>query len=191
MSKSLVKNLGISLACATITVLCAQLATAQFIWINERGIKQYSDKPPPSNTPKDKIIKGMQAPALASKNSNTNSNNNDASSTPNVNANVNQDTSKVTETPRQLMQKKIAAQEEEFSKYKKAREEEEKKEQEEKEQKLEKEKSCSRALSYKQSLEMAGPITTFNKKGEKEILSDEARKKDLEEAQKILSECKP
>jgi flagellar biosynthesis GTPase FlhF len=170
---------------------------AQFIWINERGIKQYSDKPPPANTPKDKIIKGLQAPVLASKNPSANSNNSstsigaDGSAVPNVNANTNQDSNKVNETPRQLMQKKIAAQEEEFTKYKKAREEEEKKEQEEREQKLEKEKTCSRALSYKQSLEMAGPITIFNKKGEKEILSDEARKKDLEEAQKILSECKP
>jgi hypothetical protein len=184
MSKLLLKTIVIGAICA----LCTQLALAQYVWINENGVKHYSDKPPPSGTNKNKIIKGLQAQPITSKAASS-SNNTDGNATPNVNSNVNQDPNKPAETPRQLMQKKIAAQEEEFAKYKKSRDEEEKKEQEEREQKLEKEKNCNRALSYKQSLEMAGSISIVNKKGEREFLSDENRKKELEDAQKVLKEC--
>jgi hypothetical protein len=183
MTKFSIKTLGLGLACALGSLIMTQIAMAQFIWINEQGVKQYSDKPPPANTPKNKIIKGLQAPALASKNSSANAANSNE-------ANAAQDPNKVTETPRQLMQKKMAAQEEEFSAYKKARDDNEKKELEEKEQKAQKEKNCARALSQKLTLEMAEPISIFNKKGEREFITDEARKKELEETQKILSDCK-
>jgi hypothetical protein len=50
-------------------LLASALAHAQYAWIDERGIRQYSDQPPPTNTPDDKILKtprGMERPASAS-----------------------------------------------------------------------------------------------------------------------------
>lgn len=46
-------------------VLASATAWAQYAWIDEKGVRQYSDQPPPTTTPAAKILKlprGMQAP---------------------------------------------------------------------------------------------------------------------------------
>lgn len=49
-------------------LLASTLAHAQFAWIDEKGIRHYSDQPPPTNTPASKVLKaprGMAQPAAA------------------------------------------------------------------------------------------------------------------------------
>ena len=49
-------------------LLASTLAHAQFAWIDEKGIRHYSDQPPPTNVPESKILKtprGMAQPAAA------------------------------------------------------------------------------------------------------------------------------
>lgn len=49
-------------------LLASTLAHAQFAWIDEKGIRHYSDQPPPTNIPDSKILKtprGMAQPAAA------------------------------------------------------------------------------------------------------------------------------
>jgi hypothetical protein len=47
-------------------LLASAVAHAQYAWIDEKGVRQYSDQPPPTSTPASKILKtprGMALPA--------------------------------------------------------------------------------------------------------------------------------
>ena len=43
----------------------AALAQAQYLWIDEKGIKQLSDRPPPPSVPESRILKTPRHPATA------------------------------------------------------------------------------------------------------------------------------
>jgi len=48
------------------TLLASAVSHAQYAWIDEKGVRQYSDQPPPTSTPASKILKtprGMALPA--------------------------------------------------------------------------------------------------------------------------------
>ncbi len=45
------------LSLAALLLLWAGLSQAQYMWIDEKGVKQFSDRPPPPNTPLNKILK--------------------------------------------------------------------------------------------------------------------------------------
>ncbi|MFC0252857.1 DUF4124 domain-containing protein [Massilia consociata] len=57
------------MAGATALLLAANLAHAQYSWIGENGVRQFSDRPPPPGTPPHKILKApgraAQAPLAA------------------------------------------------------------------------------------------------------------------------------
>src|SRR5687767_2366081 len=36
---------------------CCALAQAQWVWVNEKGIRQYTDQPPPASVPPSRILK--------------------------------------------------------------------------------------------------------------------------------------
>lgn len=52
---------------AAALIACSSLAQAQWIWVNEKGVKQLSDQPPPPGTPANRVLKSPrgQAPADA------------------------------------------------------------------------------------------------------------------------------
>jgi hypothetical protein len=39
-------------------LLASTVAHAQYAWIDEKGVRHFSDQPPPTNTPASKILKG-------------------------------------------------------------------------------------------------------------------------------------
>jgi hypothetical protein len=43
-------------ACA-ILIVCCSGAIAQHVWLDDKGVKQYSDMPPPSDTPANRILR--------------------------------------------------------------------------------------------------------------------------------------
>ncbi len=45
------------LAVGSALLLWAGLSQAQYMWIDEKGLKQFSDRPPPPSTPLNKILK--------------------------------------------------------------------------------------------------------------------------------------
>ncbi|WP_342116323.1 DUF4124 domain-containing protein [Pseudoduganella sp. OTU4001] len=45
------------LVLATALIACTSLAQAQWMWVNEKGVKQLSDQPPPPGTPANRILK--------------------------------------------------------------------------------------------------------------------------------------
>ena len=48
---------GMQLVAGGALLMLANLACAQFVWIDAKGIKQYSDQPPPPSVPLNKILK--------------------------------------------------------------------------------------------------------------------------------------
>lgn len=45
-------------------LLCAGLAQAQYVWIDAKGVRQYSDRPPPPSTPASQILKSPRPQSL-------------------------------------------------------------------------------------------------------------------------------
>src|SRR6478672_9066490 len=50
------------LVALAMTATCVQ-AAAQYVWTNENGVRQYSDRPPPASVPDSRIIRGKNMPA--------------------------------------------------------------------------------------------------------------------------------
>src|SRR3569833_2431186 len=48
-------------ALAALLSMAAAVAAAQYAWIDERGVRQYSDQPPPASVPKQRILKAPGA----------------------------------------------------------------------------------------------------------------------------------
>jgi hypothetical protein len=164
-------------AVVTGALLISASAYAQYVWINERGTKTYSDAPPPASVPKDKIIKSpgnRTMPAAPA-----------ASATPATASGPQKNEIEKLEKPATL-----ASKNEDFNKRKLAKEEADKKAEAERQAAMEKTKNCDRARSYKQSLEGGIVITSNDKNGERNILSESQRAKELADANKIISECK-
>lgn len=62
MNKSY-RNAILRLAAGGALLLFASLAQAQYVWVDEKGIKQFSDRPPPPSVPVKNILKAPgQAP---------------------------------------------------------------------------------------------------------------------------------
>jgi len=53
------------LALATALIACTSLAQAQWMWVNDKGVKQFSDQPPPPGTPANRILKAPRGVAIA------------------------------------------------------------------------------------------------------------------------------
>ena len=52
-------------ALAAALIACSSLAQAQWMWVNEKGVKQFSDQPPPPGTPANRILKAPRGQAIA------------------------------------------------------------------------------------------------------------------------------
>jgi hypothetical protein len=48
---------GLQLAAGATLLLFASVGHAQFVWVDAKGVKQFSDRPPPQGTPQKNILK--------------------------------------------------------------------------------------------------------------------------------------
>jgi hypothetical protein len=142
-------------------------AHAQYIWVDENGIKQYSDMPPPSSVPAKRILKkgGVPTPASAAQ---------PASSNP----------------PAEKKEMTIAEKNAEFRKRQIEQAEKEKKAEEENKRGVEKTKNCERTRDYKRLLDSGERIARMGKDGERNFMTDEQRAQETREAQRMLEDCR-
>ena len=151
---------------------CA-VAQAQYVWIEDKGNKQFSDMPPPKSVPKDKILKtpggakAAQAPAADNKA-----------------VSASQAAPKL-EKPVTLTNKN-----EDFNKRRAEQAEKEKKTEEEKTAAAEKAKYCDRARGYQQTLNSGVRISRVDKNGEKSFITDAQREQETTDVKKALADCK-
>lgn len=166
--KNLMKPHRATSSAAFILLLAlASSAQAQYIWLDEKGIKQYSDMPPPSSVPANRILKqpgGMRAP-----------------SGPEQNEVENAAPPKAAPT--------FAEQNAEFKKRRMEQAEQEKKTAEQAKLAADKAKNCDRTRDYLRTLEAGQRIVHTNKNGERAFLTDEQRAADMRDARRVLEEC--
>lgn len=160
------------LACLLVTVT----SHAQYVWVDEKGVKQFSDLPPPNSVQNNKILK---TPARSAPNYSTHAKDPGAESTVDVPAN---EKLRKPET--------IASKNEDFTKRKLEQEEKSKKAEAEKQAQNDKTKHCDQARSYQQSLASGVRIGNTDKNGERSFMSDEERAKELDDVNKKLNNCK-
>ena len=160
-----------SITATCVLLSCATNALAQYIWLDEKGVKQYSDLPPPPSVPLKQILKtpGHKLPPTPV----TNETNNDHS---NVDPAV--------KAPPTLAEKNAASQkrkEEQAAKEKKAAEE----------AKIASDKAtnCARARANQRTLDSGQRITQTDANGQRSYVSDEQRAQQTQENQRVLSEC--
>jgi len=167
------------LALATALIACTSLAQAQWMWVNDKGVKQFSDQPPPAGTPANRILKaprGMAVAELQKEGPAKPDNGDDAAGADEKAVPV-----KPTLAERNADFKK--RQQENAAKAAKAEEQ----------AKLdaEKKKYCSEAKSNIGMLESGVRVSEMGPNGERNFMSDEARAQKLkEQRESVNSMCK-
>lgn len=159
------------IAAAVVLLAFTTLAQAQYIWINEKGVKEYSDRSPPPSIPSKNILKapgGVPAAADAP-----------PALTPAAAA-----TSAARPAP------SLADRNADYNKRRKDQAEQAKKAGDEASQKAEKAENCSRTLAAKRSLDSGARISTVDNNGERRFIDDTERAREAARADKILASCR-
>ncbi|MYM34865.1 DUF4124 domain-containing protein [Duganella sp. FT94W] len=151
---------------AVILLASSSMAAAQYIWLDEHGVKQLSDRPPPPNVPRQRIVKmpsktvfnPYAEPEVAAK---------DATQPPSVaerNAAFNQ---------RQRDAAQQASQAADDAK-----------------RHADQRANCDAARHNQMALDQGLRLSTFDKTGQRAYMSDAEREELRKNAQKVLADCK-
>lgn len=162
---------ALTLALATLPAL----ALAQYMWLDEKGLKQLSDQPPPPSVPQNRILKQPRSQgALPS-----------AASAPAAGGDGTPEApeAKVKRPPT------LADRNTDFAKRKTESQAAEQKASEEAARKTEAAANCAAARSDKAALDSGTRISQFDKDGQRSFLSDEQRAERSKRNQKILADC--
>lgn len=160
------------LAVAILLAGCTSFALAQYIWLNEKGVKQYSDLPPPASVPDSKILKSPDRSPPA--------NVVEKSAEP---AETNEETAK--KAPLTIAEKNI-----DFQKRRMEQAEKDKERAALEKTAADKKKNCERASDYQRTLDSGMRISRMDQAGERVYLSDEERAQEIRENKRALLDCK-
>lgn len=152
-------------------------AQAQYVWLNEKGSKQYSDMPPPASVSQNRILKepgkALRAvPSAASEN--------EVAELAGENSTAAKDKAPLT----------IAEKNADFQRRKMERAEKDKKADEQAKYAAAKAKNCERTSTYQRSLQAGERIARSDKNGERHFLDDQQRAQEIQENKRTLDECK-
>lgn len=160
------------LLCAAL-LLAAASARAQtpYVWIDDKGLRQYSDRPPPPTVPLNKILKSPRPMGQTT--------------APDVQGNPAVEVA----APGVLSPAKapptLADREADFRKRQKEQQEAQQKQDQEAAMKKQ---ACDAALRNRGTLQAGGRIKEYDAKGEAQYLSDEERARRLAEANRAIAE---
>ena len=146
-------------------------AFAQYAWLDDKGIRQYSDRPPPPSVPASRILKfSNEASEPASS----------PAPPPGETASA-----PAAKAPMTLAEKNAA-----FRKRQAEQAEQEKKAMQQEKTAAEKARNCERARAYRRTLASGQRIAVSGKNGERAYLNDQQRAQELQDVQRMLGECK-
>ena len=148
-------------------------AHAQYIWLNDQGVKQFSDMPPPASVPKNRILKSPSGERPA----------------PAAPADAPAPAAGAKSNDKDRSQMTTAELEADYKKRKMAQAKDEKKAADEQQAAADKAKNCEATRAYARTLESGDRVTKMDKNGEKSFVSDEQRARDLQEAKSRLAGC--
>lgn len=145
---------------ACMLAIIAAPALAQHVWLDEKGVKQYSDQPPPAGTPASRVLKSPGAmPAAPS-------------------------SAAVPAGPT------LAERNADFEKRRIERAERERKESEQAAMDKENKRNCEQARAYGRALANGGRIARTDANGERSYLTDAQRAEEMAHVQRALEQCK-
>jgi hypothetical protein len=156
-------------------LLFGGLSHAQYAWVDEKGLKQFSDRPPPPSTPLSKILKAPGVP-----NTLVAATGADAAPT----APATDAAAKAKPAPT------LAERNAEFRKRNKEQAEQAQKAAEEAQRTAERKENCDAAREHKTAFESGVRISTTDKNGERSFISDDERAKRAAKVNKILEGCR-
>lgn len=155
----------------------AGLSHAQYLWLNEKGAKVYSDRPPPSSVPLKNILKQPHgAPAAA-----------EAAPGSEEHPKAAPEGAAAKAAPKGPPT--LAERNADFKKRQTEKAEQEKKTSAEAAQKAEKKANCDIARNYKQSLDSGQRMGVTEANGERGYMSDEKRAEATARTNKTLQDC--
>ncbi|CUI03387.1 DUF4124 domain-containing protein [Massilia antarctica] len=154
-------------------MLFATVASAQYVWVDANGTKQFSDRPPPPGVPAKNILKSPSSAAVAPR-------------VDSVPAPASQPMSADDKVPPSL-----ADREADYRKRTKAKEDEQKKTTAEATRKANNKIACESARTYKRNLEQGTRVSSTDKNGERTFMDDSKRASEIARANKTISDgCK-
>ncbi|SFV16207.1 DUF4124 domain-containing protein [Pseudoduganella namucuonensis] len=175
------KHLPMSLLVAAALAMPA-LAQAQYMWLDEKGMKQLSDQPPPPSVPQNRILKQPRQAAAAA-----------------ANAAAAQAAAPADAPPAPAPADKAAADKKappsiaernaDFNKRRAEAAAAEQKSQQEAKHNADTAENCALARSFSHSLDSGRPISAYDDKGQRYFLSDEQRAQRAKRNAEILSKC--
>ena len=163
------------LLAATALMAFASMAQAQYMWIDEKGMKQFSDRPPPPSVPLKYILKAPHGVLTA--------NSVVAEPTATVAA-------PVAEASKPKAPPTVADRNADYNKRVKEKAERDEKDKAEAERKAALAENCARAQDVRKSLESGARIGIVDKNGERGFLTDEQRAAASQTNSKALAACK-
>jgi hypothetical protein len=157
-------------------LLLAQFAHAQYSWIDDKGTRVFSDRPPPPNTPASRILKSPRPAAQAPVPFEGKPGAAPASPAPVL--------------PAAPKPPSLAEQDAAFRQRQARREDDARKAQEEELKKQADAERCTAARQESLQLSSGMRIAQVNDKGERSFMTDEDRKRRQEAAQRVLQDCR-
>lgn len=150
-------------------------ALAQYVWLDGKGVKQYSDMPPPASVPNSRILKSPGAlPQTAP-----------PAADDNTNAETAKEEGSTPKGPPTLAEKNA-----DFQKRRTEQAEKEKQAAEQAKQAAAKKKNCEQVGNYQRALQSGQRITRLSPTGERVYLTDNERANAMRENRQALSDCK-
>lgn len=146
----------------------ASLAQAQYVWINDKGVKEYSDRSPPASVPLKNILKAPNGQPTAA-------------SLPAAQA---------AEAANPKTAPTLAERDADYNKRLKDKADQDKQDKEAQDTKAALAQICERARAAKRSLDSGARIRTADSNGERTFMSDEQRAAESKKADQVLAACK-
>jgi hypothetical protein len=167
------------IAAALAALSLSSVAFAQYSWLDERGVKQFSDRPPPSSVPANRILKepGSAARSAARADAPGNEKPDTSSSASGTPA---KDKAPMTTAEKNA----------DFQKRRAEQAEKEKKAEEQTRAVAEKARNCERADSYQRVLESGERVVRTDRSGERLYITDEQRAREINDNKRLLQDCK-
>lgn len=160
------------LAFALVLSGCCSAALAQYVWLDDKGTKQYSDMPPPASVPNSRVLKSpgaMPQPAPA--------------------ATTDAD-EKTTDNTTPKAPPSLADKNADFQKRRAEQAEKDKLAADKAKQDASKKKNCEQVSNYQRALQSGQRITRLSPTGERVYLTDDERAATVRENQRTLADCK-
>ncbi len=149
------------------------------MWVDAKGVKQFSDQPPPPSVPVSHILKAPKGQASVQNTAD------DAAAAAAAAASAALTPAAVPKGPAT-----VAEREADYVKRRKEKAEQEKKEQEEKSNRMAQADNCERTRAARSVLDAGTRISVTDKNGERAVMDDNQRAAEMQRLEKILAGCK-